>query len=134
MVKFFNHQGRTTEFKKLFNIILFVFILPIIKSEEQIECPRDKPFLISGNCEPTNNSNSSECIIANPIIKTQWLNNIRTIGEFKFRYINFASFEENDMIVETTRYPASNRRILYGIKADGTPYFTDRTTQQKTFL
>ena len=130
MSKYFNNR-KINEFNKLFYTIIFIFILQIIKSEEQIECPRDKPILISGKCEP-NCTNLSQCLVANPIIQTQWLNNIRIIGELKYRYINFASYPNNDMIVETTCYPASNRRILYGLKADGTPYFTNRTTQQKT--
>ena len=132
MVKYFNHLGKINEFKKLFYIIIFIFILHIIKTEKPIECPKDKPILISGNCELTNCPDSSQCIIANSIIKTQWLNNIRIIGEFKYRYINFASSSENDMIVETTCHLVSNRRILYGLKTDGTPYFTDRITQKAT--
>ena len=78
MVIYFNNLGKINEFKKFFNIIIFLFILHIIKSEEQIECPRDKPILISGKCE-RNCTNSSQCLVANPIIQTQWLNNIRIL-------------------------------------------------------
>ena len=134
MVKYNNSQRKIKEFNILVYVIIYIFIFHIIKSEEQIECPRDKPILISGNCEQEYCSNTSQCIVTNPIIKTQWLNNIRIFGELNFRYINFASYPNNDMIVETTCCPASSRRILYGIKADGTPYFTDRNTQKKTYV
>ena len=130
MAKIFSKRLKN-KFNNLFYIFIFLFILHIIKSE-QIECPRDKPILISGNCEPEYCSDSSQCIIANPIIKTQWLNNIRIFGDLKYRYINFASFSTNDMIVETNRYPKSTKRMFYGLKADGSPFFTERSTQNKT--
>ena len=132
MAKIFSKRLKN-KFNNLFYIFIFLFILHIIKSE-QIECPRDKPILISGNCEPEYCSDSSQCIIANPIIKTQWLNNIRIFGDLKYRYINFASFSTNDMIVETNRYPKSTKRMFYGLKADGSPFFTEKNTQNKTPL
>ena len=49
MAKYFNNR-KINEFNKLFYTIIFIFIFQIIKSEEQIECPRDKPILISGKC------------------------------------------------------------------------------------
>ena len=122
MVKNFSKRQKK-KFNNLIYIFIFLFILHIIKSE-QIECPRDKPILISGNCEPEYCSDSLQCIIANPIIKTQWLNNIRTFGDLYYRYINFASFSTNDMLVETNCYPKSTKRMFYGLKADGSPFFT----------
>ena len=126
-------NGRKNKFSNLFYIFIFLFILHINKSE-QMECPRDKPILISGNCEPEYCSDTSQCIIANPIIKTQWLNNIRTIGDLYYRYINFASFSTNDMIVETNCYPESTKRMFYGLKADGSPFLLIKLHKKKLHL
>ena len=57
------------------------------------------------------------------IIKTQWLTNIIQIGDLNFRYINFASYSNGDMIVETTAFPASPARMFFGLQSNGHPFF-----------
>ena len=82
----------------LFN--LFVFLLDI-------------NFIISYDCIISNNS----------IIIGQWLNNIICLGDENFRYVNFATYPNRSMIVETTAIPESPNRMFYGIKSDGEPLF-----------
>jgi hypothetical protein len=57
------------------------------------ECERDKPIKKGTQCLSTYCSNSQfdsgQCIVSNPIIKTQWLNNIILVGEKDYRYIGF---------------------------------------------
>ena len=81
------------------------------------------PILKSGSCQLTFCSkeefNSLDCIISNSKIKTQWLNNIIEIGDLNFRYINFASYQNQDMVVQTTSYPSSTKRMFYGLKKNG---------------
>ena len=67
---------------------------------------------------------TNNCLISNnTIITSQWLNNIICIGDDDFRYINFAKFENGDMIVETTAIPDLPKRMFYGITKDGEPLF-----------
>ena len=100
------------------------------------ECPRDAPILISGVCRleycSKNEFDSNYCNINNTIIKDQWLNNIIRIGGLNYRYINFASYSNGDMIVETTCYPGEPKRYFYGIKKNGRPFFKNKTNQENT--
>ena len=74
-----------------------------------------------------NEIKADDCKISNITkITTQWLNNIICIGEENFRYVNFANFSNGDMIVETTAIPDSPKRIFYGIKNDGGPFFDNQ--------
>ena len=69
---------------------------------------------------------SDNCLITNrTIITTQWLNNIICLGDDNFRYVNFATSSDNDMIIETTAIPDSPKRMFYGIKSNGEPFFSN---------
>ena len=120
--------------------IPFIFLINIffllIKTLLLAECPNTAPILISKECKmdycTEEQFNSSYCEINNEIIKTQWLNNIIQIGGLNYRYINFASFSNGDMVVETTCYPGEPKRYFYGLKSNGRPFFTDKTTKEET--
>ena len=74
-----------------------------------------------------NQINANDCLISNVTkITTQWLNNIICIGEENFRYVNFATFSNGDMIVETTAIPDSPKRMFYGISNNGEPFFDNQ--------
>jgi hypothetical protein len=74
-----------------------------------------------------NQIKADDCIITNNTeITKQWLNNILCIGEKDFAYVNFATFSNGDMIVETTAIPGSSKRKFFGIKSDGGPLFNDQ--------
>ena len=107
--------------------IRLIFNILIIKCEITY-CPRETPILISDECKlqycSKQEFESGYCKIKNDIIKTQWLNNIIAIGDYKYRYINFASYSNGDMVVETTTYPGTTGRKFYGIKSNGRPLFT----------
>ena len=113
------------------NIVLLsinlIFNILIIKSEITY-CPRETPILVSDECKlqycSKQEFESEHCIIKNDIIKTQWLNNIITIGDYDYRYVNFASYSNGDMVVETTSFPGKSERKFYGIKSNGRPLFT----------
>ena len=115
--------------------ILVILLFKIIKTELN-ECPKDLPILILGECKSQYCSkdqfDSNYCSINNTIIKTQWLNNIIEIGTINYRYINFASYSNGDMIIETTSYPAEPKRYFYGFKKNGRPFFKNKNTQEET--
>ena len=114
------------EYNQLFSILLLLFFIKNIKSQT-IDCKRNTPILISGECKLNYCSESqfvsSNCLIANSIVKTQWLNNIIIYGNSTFRYINFGSFSNGDMVVESSTYPRSDKRMFYGLKQNGRPLY-----------
>ena len=119
-------------------IILSYFLKFFIKTiySEITECPRDKPIFISDICKldycSKTQFESKECKIKNSIIETQWLNNIIIIGDKSYRYINFASYSNGDMIIETTCKPGNSKRIFYGLKQNGRPFFINKTNNEET--
>ena len=130
------NKNNKTKYTSKFSIIFLIFVLVQLINKSLAECPRDRPILISNECKMEYCSkeqfNSSYCKIDNSIIKTQWLNNIIQIGPLNYRYINFASYSNGDMVVETTAFPGENKRYFYGLKNDGRPFFTDKNTHEET--
>ena len=67
--------------------------------------------------------------------------NIIYIGDKNFRYINFADYSNGDMIIETTSFPESTKRLFYGLKQNGeylfikdgksTPYYSMEGRKKK---
>ena len=66
------------------------------------------------------------------INKDQTINRIIYIGDLKYRYMNFASYSNKDMVVETTCYPEESKRMFYGLKANGRPFFKDKSNNKET--
>ena len=93
------------------------------------ECERETPIKKGDQCLSTYCSKSEfdlgECLISNPIIKTQWLNNIILIGEKNFRYINFITSSKGELLLSTSSCPVSRGRIYFGINSNGLPIFKD---------
>ena len=122
-----------SKFLKILYLIIYLF--DIIKSEI-LECQKDSPFRKYNQCtsEPCLKVeyDSNNCYINNTIIKNQWLNNIITFGELNFRYINIASYYNGDMLVETTSCPAMNKRIFFGLKQNGRPFFNNKINMEET--
>ena len=116
-------------------LYLIIYLFDIIKSEI-LECQKDSPFRKYNQCtsEPCLKVelDSNNCYINNTIIKNQWLNNIITFGELTFRYINIASYYNGDMVVETTSCPEMNKRIFFGLKQNGRPFFNNKINMEET--
>ena len=114
--------------KFFIKIFLYSFIFKnIILCEE--ECLKKTPIKFGTECLAIYCSKSQfisgDCIISNSIIKTQWLNDIILLGEKDFRYINFITSSNGEMILYTSAYPHSYNRIYYGINSNGNPLFKD---------
>ena len=109
------------------NNFLIVFTLFILIKQIRNECPKDAPILKDGNCLvqycTAEEFKKRKCIINNAIIKTQWLNNIITISDNNYRYVNIATYSNRDMIIETTSDQYNSKRMFYGIKSNGRPFF-----------
>ena len=123
---------------KFLSIILLIIKQVIIHSQnisedhDDFQCPVDIPLLMK--------SNKNECIyeyfdenkyiIANKIIKIQWLNKRNQLG-FKntwFTGLDFSS--KGDLIIQAILYVRNNGidpiRYFYGIKSNGRPLFYDK--------
>ena len=111
-------------------ISLVQIILFSVKINAEItNCPKSTPIYIKStdSCEikycKSDDFSSGECTIFNDKVKIQWLNNIITISDFNFRYVNFGKYENGDMVIGTTEYPETKDREFYGIKYNGRPFF-----------
>ena len=101
---------------------LFIQMLGLILNEY---CPREKPIFSNNECSLSYcNLSQKTCSVNNTIIKTQWLNNIFYLGEKHFRYISFVITPYGDLFLASSSYPSSSSRIFYGIKKDGSQFFT----------
>ena len=117
----------------------FYLLIMMFSSLELTEnCVREYPIIESNQCKliycTKEQFESKICQINNSIIRTQWLNNIINIEKISFRYINFASYSNGDMIFQTGTYPKSDFRIFFGIKKDGNCFFTNKSTNQRTYF
>ena len=118
-----------------FKFVLLTIIYKIIRTELN-NCSIYTPLMMHNQCTiqycSKEQFESKVCQVNNTIIKTQWLNNIISIGNIFFRYINFASYSNGDMVVETTQYPQNSYRMFYGLKKNGRPLFINKTTNGET--
>ena len=99
----------------LLRIFFSFFKLYIFFSNHTVinKCSNDL-FLKLGKCENGKNKcNYEECKISN-IIK---------VGEKDYRYLSFASKENEDLIFSTTSCPKHEKRIFWGIKKNGRQFF-----------
>ena len=118
----------------IINIIITFIKIVKISCEE---CPIETPIKYNNQCELkycTNSEyNEKECFISNSIIKTQWLNNIISIGGLSYKYINLYIDKHNNLIIFSYPYYGNflsdivKNRTFYGIKSDGGPLFYNYT-------
>ena len=123
---------------RIFHIKTFIFLqmIRVILNE----CQRNIPIKLKNGscvlkyCNPEE-YNSKECIIDNPIVKTQYLNDIIIFGEVDFMYIDFLTFSSKEMIVVTSSSKSENeKRIFYGLKENGEYYFKkDNSDEESPF-
>jgi len=114
----------------LFSCNLFFIILK--------DCDKIEPILIDNKCHLTyceqSKFNNNECSINNTYIKTQWLNNIIRVSEDYFRYINVVSNKNGDIFIETSPTNDNSKRIFYGLKTNGRPYFQNQTGETPFYI
>ena len=91
------------------------------------ECNINTPILIQNECQLIYCSEdkfiSGYCSINNTIIKTQWLNNIILLNDYKVRYGSLAVNSNGDMIYECSSEESDGIRQFYGLKKNGEFFF-----------
>ena len=121
-------------FKTYISLIIFFQTINYILNE----CDLDSPILKNDTCVSIcteEEFKSKICEINNTQIKTQWLNNIITVGEKNYKYINIATFSNGDMIAVSAYYhkKGSNKRQFYGLKKNGRYYFKNNDNNETSF-
>ena len=113
---------------------ILIIIIIIVKNKKILltQCPYDTPLLKSNNCFEgyckSTLFTSKTCTINNTLIKTQWFDNILPVSNYNFTYVDIITMSNGDLLIETSSYPSQNKRIFYGIKKNGRPYFKNITT------
>ena len=129
---FYSKKNKANNFIFLLNIIS---LFNIIKAEIT-ECSKQQPILISSQCKLEYCSKEQfdlkQCIINNTIVKTQWINNLIIFGENPYRYLSYATYSNDDIVIESACYPLKQKRMFYGLKKDGRPFFINKTNSKET--
>ena len=121
---------------RIFHIKAFIFlqIVKIILNK----CDRNNPIKLEDGscilkyCSPED-YNLKKCVIDNPIVKTQYLNDIIIFGENNFMYTDFITFSTKEMIAVTSSFPGSEKRIFYGLNENGKYYFKKENGKETPF-
>ena len=110
----------------LFFVLAFIFNLCL-----SIDCPRDKPILKNNTCVseycPYGDFEDKICVVANPFIKTQWLNNIHVFSLDPISDVCTATNWKGDLFLMGQGYSEENERTkyLYAFYKDGNGLFYD---------
>ena len=60
------------------------------------------------------------------------MSNIICIGDNGFRYVNFATLSNNDMVIEITALPGNGQRLFYRLDTEGNQYFSTIIVSSQT--
>ena len=126
------------ETKSIFFLFIITIIIINIKEISLSFCEYDSPWLntdsnscFEGPCPPSD-LNIKICILNNTVIQTQWFNNILPVSYSDYIYVDIIIMSNGDLLIETSSYPEQNKRIFYGLKKNGRPYFKDKETLKET--
>ena len=125
-----NEKKRITIF--FFKFIIINLIRPILLTN----CDYDTPILRSNECNAGCTFlqiESNNCNINNPLIQTQWLNDIIQVSPANFTYLDIITTLNGDLLVETSSSSSNqfNTRLFYGFKKNGRGYFIDKKTNKE---
>jgi len=113
---------------KLYLFFVFAFLFNLCLC---IDCPRDKPIFKNGTCVseycPYGDYEDKICVVANPFVKTQWLNNIHVFSLEPISDVCTATNWKGDLFLMGQGYFEENERTkyLYAFYKDGNGYFYD---------
>ena len=122
---------------KFISIILLIINQIIIYSQntnddDEYQCPIDMPLLMKNNKNECiyDYFDENKYIIANKIIKIQWLNKRNQLGFKDTWYTGLDFSSKGDLIIQAILYVRNNgidlNRYFYGIKQNGRALFYDK--------
>ena len=136
MNKFYIKKNKPLYSSRIIIFSLSLIILFYIIKTEITECSKEQPILISGQFKLEYCSKEQfdlkQCIINNNIIKTQWINDLIIFGDNSYRYLSYETFSNDGVVVESACYPFQQKRMFYGLKNDGRPFFVNKTNNKET--
>mgnify|MGYP006873012932 CR=1 FL=1 len=110
-----------------------VILFNLLICSLNITCTKDLPVLKNNQCVSTCDKNefiSGECEIPDPILKTQWLNNIVTFENTNGKI--FLNLNENkNILVFVTTLSNNKDRIFYAVK-EGEQYLIKNSTDSSS--
>ena len=107
---------------------LFLLIIIFINYSLCIECPRNKPIFKDNECNDIycqpEEYEENICIISNPFIKSQWLNNINYIDNTGIMSVSTTSNPKDDLFLIAEGYKDyKGSKYIFGFRKDGTGLF-----------
>ena len=124
---FFYHKKKNLK-NYIFLIFLFISFFNFAICDY---CPRDKPILKDNECVseycPYADLEDNVCIISNPFIKVQWLNNIHVFSLDPISGVTATSNSKGDLFLMSQGYSEENSglKYIYGFYKDGNGLFYD---------
>ena len=123
MNSFYNNN-----FKGNNKIHLFLLIIIFFNYSLSIECPRSKPIFKDNECNDIycqpKEYETNICLILNPFIKSQWLNNINFIDNTGIMGISTTSNSRGDLFIIAEGYNNyKGSKFIFGFSKDGTGLF-----------
>ena len=121
----------STKKSLLHKLMLFFLIINLLNYCLCEDCPRDKPILKKGQCVSEYCSyeefENKICVVSNPFIKTQWLNEIHTFTLEPLSDICTATNWQGDLFLMGQGYSEDNHRnkYLYAFYKNGNGLFYD---------
>ena len=131
-------KKKLTKYNSIYlKVLIYLIVIFKILSEE---CEQSYPFRRNGNCESTGCTveefELGNCYIDNSIISTQWFNNIISISEIGFNYVDIVTTSNKDLIIITNTGSIDEenkyKRNFYGIKSDGHKYYIGPENYEET--
>ena len=122
--------------KKLFMIFLYLFIFLIVEINNQ--CDKETPIRKrDNNCYITYCTESEfqngDCIIDNPIIKTQWLNKLIYLGDYIIDVMSVIEMPNNNIFFLSSLFD-QDYLYIYRLESSGEIYYNENNNNFKSIL
>ena len=117
------------KYSKVICVFIFLFIIPCLSlqcNNYSLPIIKDNTCITGGCTQEEFNNNT--CIVANDIIKEQWLNNIIVFTAAGSYYVSLATTGDGDLICISNAYEKT-KKYFYGLKSNGRPYFKENNIE-----
>ena len=122
---------------KLLMIFLYLFIFLILEINNQ--CDKENPIRKNNNCQHIYCSEiefqNGDCIIDNPIIKTQWLNKLIYLGDNIINMLTIIEMPNNNIYFLSSKWEANTDYFyIYRLESSGEINYNENNNNFKKIL